>query len=148
MFGFFSFSAMVMTFFGIILLSMMAEVDWPRTYNGEPAMLGLVNLEQNMGTSGVQGAIKLLQIKGTDYVTIKGKITGLTPGKHGLHIHQEGEGKLTNDCTTAGGHFNPKSKNHGAPTDEDRHIGDLGNIEANDKGEAIFEMTDKYFTLI
>lgn len=146
--GLFSFGAAIMVFIYILLLGALSNIDWPRMYKGDPAMLGMVNLEQHLGTSGVQGSIKLLQIKGTDFVTIRGKITGLTPGKHGLHIHAEGEGVLTSDCKTAGGHFNPNAKNHGAPTDEDRHAGDLGNIEANDKGEAVFEISDKLFTLI
>lgn len=38
-------------------------------------------------------------------VYIKGKILGLEPGKHGFHVHQEGQ--LGNNCKDAAGHFNP-----------------------------------------
>ena len=37
---------------------------------------------------------------------------------HGFHIHQNG--KLGNRCKNAGGHFNPKGMDHGAPEDEIR----------------------------
>lgn len=33
-----------------------------------------------------------------------------------------------------GAHFNPNNMTHGAPEDEVRHAGDLGNIVANAEG--------------
>lgn len=38
-------------------------------------------------------------------------------------------------------------KTHGAPSDDVRHVGDLGNIEADEKGYAKIEMTDKIISL-
>ncbi|CAG9535421.1 unnamed protein product [Cercopithifilaria johnstoni] len=66
--------------------------------------------------------------------TIYGEISGLTPGLHGFHIHQYGD--ATNDCISAGSHFNPFGNTHGGPTDQMRHIGDLGNINAGNDGIA------------
>jgi len=37
-------------------------------------------------------------------------------------------------CLNSGPHFNPKSLEHGAPEDEIRHAGDLGNVIAGDDG--------------
>lgn len=68
-------------------------------------------------------------------VRIEGEITGLTPGKHGMHIHEKGDCSAP-DASTAGDHYNPMHKVHGDADDKDSHMGDLGNIKADDKGVA------------
>ncbi len=54
-------------------------------------------------------------------------VSGLPPGKHGLHIHQTGT------CTppkfeSAGGHLNPSGKKHGSDNPAGPHAGDLPNL--------------------
>jgi Cu-Zn family superoxide dismutase len=68
-------------------------------------------------------------------------LTGLTPGKHAFHIHEKGDCSAP-DAASAGGHFNPSSEPHAAPTDAHRHTGDLGNLEANKDGVADLDYTD------
>src|ERR1700709_1272815 len=67
--------------------------------------------------------------KSGDDVKVVADITGLTPGKHGFHIHEFGDCSAP-DATSAGSHFNPTKHQHGAPEASARHAGDMGNIEA------------------
>lgn len=59
---------------------------------------------------------------------------GLTPGQHGIHIH-EGNDCSAPDAASAGGHFNPGHRPHGHFAAAERHLGDLPNLVADEKGE-------------
>lgn len=76
-----------------------------------------------------------------DSVHVVADIEGLTPGqKHAFHIHQYGDCSSP-DAMSAGGHYNPEGHQHGLPDNENRHAGDLGNIQADDQGKAHYEIT-------
>jgi Cu-Zn family superoxide dismutase len=92
----------------------------------------------------VSGVVKFEAV--ADGVKVSWELTGLTPGKHGFHVHEYGDCNC-DDGKCVGGHFNPDGKKHGGPTSADRHVGDLGNIEADAKGVAKGELTDKQISL-
>ena len=60
------------------------------------------------------------------------KLTGVPPGVHGFHVHQNGD--CGDNGNAAGGHFNPTSMPHAAPTAASHHAGDAGNVEADANG--------------
>ncbi|KAJ9179897.1 hypothetical protein P3X46_008210 [Hevea brasiliensis] len=96
------------------------------------------------GEPNVRGSLQFVQRpSGPTHVT--GKITGLSPGLHGFHIHALGD--TTNGCNSTGPHFNPLKKDHGAPADEERHAGDLGNIFAGSDGIAEISIKDMQIPL-
>ncbi|XP_055500468.1 superoxide dismutase [Cu-Zn]-like isoform X2 [Leucoraja erinacea] len=94
--------------------------------------------------SGVVGSVAF-ESQGNGKVLIKGIITGLTRGKHGLHVCAFGN--LFNGYHSIGPHFNPRKTTHGGQQDEVRHVGDLGNIEANEEGVAEFQVEDHLLSL-
>jgi Cu-Zn family superoxide dismutase len=94
-----------------------------------------------IGNSGVRGTLMLEQ--SGQSVAVKGKLVGLTPGKHGLHVH---EGR---SCKSRGAHFSPINAPHGAPNtaDDQHHAGDLGNVVAAQDGIAEYSGVAKNVTL-
>jgi len=68
---------------------------------------------------------------------------GLTPGRHGMHVHENGSCDALRDTTgkatpfgAAGGHFDPaETKSHKGPSALG-HAGDLPNLGATDAGHA------------
>lgn len=92
-------------------------------------------------TAGHQahGIVRLTQEDGS--VKVVADLEGLNPGqKHAIHIHQYGDCSAP-DAASAGGHYNPEGHQHGLPATEQRHAGDLGNLQAGPDGKAHYEIT-------
>jgi Cu-Zn family superoxide dismutase len=92
----------------------------------------------------VAGVVKFEQTDAGCKVTWA--LTGLAPGLHGMHVHELGDCNC-DDGKCTGGHFNPEGKKHGGPAGPERHVGDLGNVKADDKGNATGEMVDPQISL-
>jgi Cu-Zn family superoxide dismutase len=76
---------------------------------------------------------------GPGRVHVNVKVSGLSPGLHGIHVH--GVGACGPDFAAAGGHHNPLGHAHGA------HAGDLPNLIVNDDGQGRLNATATGFTL-
>lgn len=74
-------------------------------------------------------------VQNPDGVLFQLLATGLAPGQHGVHLHTAPACEPP-AFQSAGGHFNPGARQHGAKNPSGPHAGDLPNLVANDKGEA------------
>lgn len=90
------------------------------------------------------GSAKLTQWP--DGVKINVAVTGLAPGQHGIHFHENGicEGP---SFESAGAHFNPTGRHHGLNNPEGPHAGDLPNLLVDEQGAANVEWVTKAVTL-
>lgn len=91
--------------------------------------------------NNVSGTVTFTQTK--DGVEIVAHVMGLKPNsKHGFHIHEFGD-ISSPDGKSTGGHFNPAGHDHAGPASSKRHVGDLGNLESDGSGHAMYKRVDK-----
>jgi Cu-Zn family superoxide dismutase len=102
-----------------------------------PASTAEVELKPTQGSS-TTGSVRFKQQDGT--LQIDADIAGLAPGVHGFHLHEKGDCSAP-DGTSAGGHFNPASQQHGGPEHSAHHGGDFGNITADASGKASLHLS-------
>lgn len=141
-----------MTVMGLTLLSLTActmDTDHPNPKNDyvlkSPVTQAAAHLVSKSG-SKVTGSVRFF--KDGEFVKVRAEIAGLEPGStHGFHIHEFGDCSA-DDATSAGGHFNPANVTHGGPEAESSHVGDMGNITANDQGVALYEHTFEEMNLL
>lgn len=99
-------------------------------------------------TEGFNATGTVRFISQQDGVAVQATLEGLDQGRHGIHIHENGDCSAA-DASSAGGHFTPQNDPHGAPGDpaSERHRGDLGNLRADANGEAEYNRADDQITL-
>lgn len=124
------------------------EVEDERTQEDEEnGVVGMVAFaHMHSGHGEMIGEVTVTQTE--EGVEIDGYMETLDEDPKGFHVHEYGE------CDppvfeSAGGHFNPKGHAHGGPDDppEERHAGDLGNIEFDEEGVSEFSFVDDVTTL-
>jgi Cu-Zn family superoxide dismutase len=97
-------------------------------------------------TAGSKTAGSVTFTPNGDRVRVLAKVTGLTSGGHGFHIHEKGDCSAP-DAMSAGGHFNPTNKAHGNPAAGEHHGGDMPMLEADASGNATLDVTLDTVTL-
>lgn len=70
-------------------------------------------------------------------------VRGLAPGEHGIHLHAVGACDPAGEkpFDSAGPHFNPDELMHGS------HAGDIGNLVADEQGDAVVLLGSDTWTL-
>lgn len=81
-------------------------------------------------------------------IRVIAEVTGLTSGEHGFHVHELGDCSAP-DASPAGEHFGPDGSEHGGPDEQppEAHVGDMGNLVADQSGRASLEETFRDMTL-
>ncbi|MDX1672687.1 MAG: superoxide dismutase family protein [Balneolaceae bacterium] len=92
----------------------------------------------------VSGTVTFTKVE--EGVRVQASVEGLEQGRHGFHIHQFGDCSAS-DGTSAGGHYNPHDQQHGSPTQDARHVGDMGNLVAGSEGTADMDYVDPLIKL-
>ena len=93
-----------------LFLPLLAAITFAANAEAEDATKAIAVLSSASG-SKVSGSVTFT--KAGDELKIVADVTGLTPGKHGFHVHEFGDCSAP-DAASAGGHFNPKKHQHGS----------------------------------
>src|SRR5215471_2833570 len=128
----------------LTFLSLAGFVAQAQTEEKPSAPLKAIAVLHPTGANKVSGTVTFTEV--ADGVQVHADITGLTPGNHGFHVHEFGDCSAA-DGSSAGAHFNPTSKPHAGPDDPERHVGDMGNVEADSSGKATLEYVDHQISL-
>lgn len=89
--------------------------------------------------SGLPAGTAQLLASGSQ-VNISVAVAGISEGVHGVHLHMVGSCEAP-DFTSAGGHLNPDSRQHGHENPAGAHLGDLPNITTGSAGAGTVSAT-------
>jgi Cu-Zn family superoxide dismutase len=125
-------------------LSLAGLTAQAQTEEKSSAPLKAIAVLHPTGSNKVSGTVTFTEV--ADGVQVNAELSGLTPGSHGFHVHEFGDCSAA-DASSAGGHFNPTNKPHAGPDATERHVGDMGNVEADASGKAKLEYLDHQISL-
>lgn len=134
----------------LILLEIVL-IGWLTPQNNAAAMEKMERVAKAVSVlhptknSSVTGTVHFAQEEANG-VRVTAAVDGISPGKHGFHIHELGDCSAL-DGTSAGGHYNPQRLPHAGPDQVKRHEGDLGNLEADTAGHANYDHVDNHLSL-
>jgi Cu-Zn family superoxide dismutase len=94
------------------------------------------------GASGVRGVVQFRQGAGDPNVAVSGRVTGLSPGYHGLRVLMFGDLSDEPTYSSMGSVYNPYGRAHADREAADRPTGALGNVHADEHGVADFAFLD------
>lgn len=114
----------------------MANDSMAMGNEGEMAETATAVLQTATGTPA-GSAIATVTPEGLN-VTVS--VNGMTPGQRGVHVHMVGKCEAP-DFTTAGGHWNPESTQHGLENPQGAHAGDMPNLTVGDDGTGTLSFT-------
>lgn len=139
---------------GVVLAALAAFGTWGvMAALSDPNVIRAHAVIQGPPGSGISGEVLFTQAAADDNapepgVWVVAKVEGVTPGLHGMHIHETGA------CdppayTTAGGHFDPGPFGNSTPVDANHpyHMGDLPNLVGNEAGVAHLNAETSRITL-
>ena len=97
-------------------------------------------------TNNIKGSVIFEEVESNNLVLVKINLSGLEPNTtHGFHVHESGD--LSDGCNSLCAHFNPYNKTHGGREDEERHVGDLGNLVSDPFGNSYMCFKDDVLSL-
>ncbi|CAF1464269.1 unnamed protein product [Rotaria magnacalcarata] len=131
------------------MIVLIVSVLFLTIHQGQCAMQATATLYAD-NTNASAGILTFRQDNAGTSVRISGSLSGLNiTSAHGFHVHEFGVSETVPNCTAAGGHFNPFKTLHGPRTANitGRHVGDLGNITTDDKGNVNINIEDSIIQL-
>jgi Cu-Zn family superoxide dismutase len=110
----------------------------------QPSGDNAATVELRNASGASVGTANLTQVGNVIRIVLDAK--GLTPGLHAFHIHAVGKCDGP-DFNSAGPHFNPTGKQHGALNPQGSHAGDLPNLNVGADGNGRLETATEQITL-
>ncbi len=124
-------------------MSMSTPGTTPATASPSAPITAVAEMNPTQGNT-VQGEVKFIQKDG--YLLVTANVTGLPPGKHPYHVHENGDCSAP-DASSAGGHFKPSQPPPGATGSKPVDVADLGKLTADSQGKAHRTFKDKLLQL-